>query len=80
MKRAFSVRETEKLVSAEGKSKKKPLKRKKNPDVVRVEEELKTVLGTKVTINSNGNKGNIEINFYSKDELDRLIEMLKSLD
>jgi len=76
----LSVRETEKLVSAEGKSKKKPLKRKKNPDVVRVEEELKTVLGTKVTINSNGNKGNIEINFYSKDELDRLIEMLKSLD
>lgn len=76
----LSVRETEKLVSAEGKSKKKPLKRKKNPDVIRVEEELKTVLGTKVTINSNGNKGNIEINFYSKDELDRLIEMLKSLD
>lgn len=76
----LSVRETEKLVSAEGKSKKKPLKRKKNPDVVRVEEELKTVLGTKVTINSNGNKGNIEINFYSKDELDRLIEMLKSID
>lgn len=76
----LSVRETEKLVSAEGKSKKKPLKRKKNPDVIRVEEELKTVLGTKVTINSNGNKGNIEINFYSRDELDRLIEMLKSLD
>lgn len=76
----LSVRETEKLVSSEAKPKKKPLKRKKNPDVVRVEEELKTVLGTKVTINSNGNKGNIEINFYSKDELDRLIEMLKSLD
>ncbi len=76
----LSVRETEKLVSTEAKPKKKPLKRKKNPDVVRVEEELKTVLGTKVTINSNGNKGNIEINFYSKDELDRLIEMLKSLD
>ena len=76
----LSVRETEKLVSTEAKPKKKTLKRKKNPDVVRVEEELKTVLGTKVTINSNGNKGNIEINFYSKDELDRLIEMLKSLD
>lgn len=76
----LSVREAEKLVSSEGKEKKKtPLKKRKSPDVTRVEEELKTVLGTKISINGNTNKGKIEIDFYSRDELERLIEMLKSL-
>lgn len=76
----LSVRETEKLVSSEGVGKKKtPLKKRKNPDVARVEEELKAAIGTKVCINGNANKGKIEINFYSGDELERLIELLKSL-
>ena len=76
----LSVRETEKLVSQQGKSKKKkPAAKVKNPDVARVEEELKEALGTRVTINNNGKKGKIEIEFFSRDELDRLIEMLKSL-
>ena len=47
--------------------------------MARVEEELKEALGTRVTINNNGKKGKIEIEFFSRDELDRLIEMLKSL-
>ena len=50
-----------------------------NPNVTRVEEELKASLGTKVTINNTGNKGKIEIEYYSKDELERLIELLKTL-
>ena len=76
----LSVRETEKLVSSEGVGKKKtPLKKRKNPDVARVEEELKAAIGAKVCINGNANKGKIEINFYSGDELERLIELLKSL-
>jgi len=80
LEEGLSVRETEKLASTEAKPKKKtPLKKKKNPDVARVEEELKEVLGTKVTINNKGNKGSIEIEYYSKDELERLLEMLKTL-
>jgi len=76
----LSVRETEKLASSEEKPKKKtPLKKKKNPDVARVEEELKNILGTKVNINSKGNKGSIEIEYYTKDDLERLLELLKSL-
>lgn len=76
----LSVREAEKLAAQEDKPKKrKPAAKRKDPNVTRVEEELKAALGTKVTINNAGNKGKIEIEYYSKDELERLIELLKSL-
>ena len=76
----LSVRETEKLAASEGKTKKRtPLKKKKSPDVLKVEEELKTALGTKISISGTQNTGKIEIEFYSKDDLERLIELLKSL-
>lgn len=81
IKEGLSVRETERLVSEQGKAKKRrPAAKVKNPDVARVEEELKETLGTRVTINQNGKKGRIEIEFFSGDELDRLIELLKSLN
>ncbi len=76
----LSVRETEKLVSELGKpAKKKPVKKVKNADTIHVEEELKTILGTKVNIVEKGKKGKIEIECYSRDELNRLIELLKRL-
>ena len=76
----LSVRQTEKLVSGLGKApKKKPLQKQKNPDTLRVEEELKTILGTKVSIVEKGKKGKIEIECFSRDELNRLIELLKKL-
>ena len=79
VKEGLSVRETERLAAEIGKPKKKPAKRAKNPNVSRVEAELKEVLGTKININQKGSKGKIEIEFFSKDELERLIDMLKSL-
>ena len=76
----LSVRAVEKMVSEIGKDKKKrPAARVKNPDVARVEAELKESLGTRVTINQNGNKGKIEIEYFSREELERLIELLKAL-
>lgn len=76
----LSVRQTEKLVSGLGKApKKKPIQKQKNPDTLRVEEELKTILGTKVSIVEKGKKGKIEIECFSRDELNRLIELLKKL-
>lgn len=80
-KEGLSVRETEKLMKSENAPVKKPAKRKaeKNADVKRVEEDLKTVLGTKVNLAHNGKKGKIEIEYYSREELDRLIDLLKSL-
>ena len=42
-----------------------------------IEEKLKQTLGTKVAIASKGNgSGKIEIEFYSHDDLDKIIELL----
>lgn len=77
----LSVRETEKLTKEEKTPAKRPAKRKaeKNADVKRVEEDLKLVLGTKVNLEQKGKKGKIEIEYYSREELERLIELLKTL-
>ena len=80
IREGLSVRETERLVSAQGKGmKKRPAAKVKNPDVARVESELKDALGTRVSIVQNGKKGKIEIEYFSREELDRLIELLKKL-
>ena len=80
----LSVREVERLV----KELLKPKKVKKKADPERdmevffkdVEEKLKGVMGTKVSINrKDKNKGRIEIEYYSSAELERLIELLESL-
>ena len=80
IKHAWSVRQLEKITREE-KPAARPAKKAtvKNANVKRVEEDLKEALGTKVTLNQKGNKGKIEIEFYSKEELERLIEMLKSV-
>ena len=76
----LSVREAEKLASQDSKTKKRPLpKKRKNADTARVEEELKAALGTRVSITGSARKGRIELEFYSREELERLIELLKSL-
>ncbi|MBQ2747813.1 MAG: ParB/RepB/Spo0J family partition protein [Firmicutes bacterium] len=76
----LSVREIEKL--AEGSKKKgKPAARKKQKsiEVKTVEEDLKLALGTKVNLVEKGKKGKIEIEYYSREELERLIDLLKAI-
>lgn len=81
----LSVREVEKLV----KLLLNPRKKKEQKDEDRdleifyhdLEEKLKSVMGTKVTINKKDkNKGRIEIEYYSSAELDRIIELLQSIE
>lgn len=76
----LSVRQVEKLAAETGKPKKHPAKRAKNADTLHVERELKDLFGTKVTIQQNGKKGCIQLEYYSTDELNRLIELLKSVE
>ena len=77
----LSVRQAETLAKdTKDSAKKKPVKKKrKSADEKRVEEDLKNALGTRVNLLRNGKRGKIEIEFYSKEELERLIELLKSL-
>lgn len=79
--KGLSVRETEKI-SKKGLSfdRKKPGKHPaKNAAVKQIESELSSALGTKVNLNQNGNKGKIEIEYYSREELEGLIEALLSV-
>ena len=82
VKQGLSVRQIEKLAqeTKTGRTKKKANTAAKSPDVRRVEEVLKEVLGTKVNLNQKGKKGKIEIEFYSREDLERLIELLKTLN
>lgn len=48
----------------------------KIPEVQELEDKLKRALGTKVTIKHKEKRGSIEIQYYSLDELDRLLEIL----
>ncbi len=78
----LSVRQTEKLVKpGTGLKTRIEKKRADSTDQQYLEaiaEELKKSLGTKVTINGVSDKGKIEIEYYSGDEHDRLIGILKS--
>lgn len=77
----LSVRETEKLVKVFDKP--QAAKKVKVPEhdfIYRdVEEKLKASVGTKVVIkNKDNNKGKIEIEYYSKDDFERIVEMLSA--
>lgn len=79
--KGLSVREAEKL-SKKGLSfdRKKPGKHPtKNAAVKQIESELSSALGTKVNLSQNGNKGKIEIEYYSREELEGLVEALRAI-
>ena len=74
----LSVRDTEKLAKKIGKE--KPTKKEEDSQLKAVfqdlEEKMKAALGTKVSINRrNEQKGKIEIEYYSMEELERLMEI-----
>ena len=82
----LSVRETEKLVKKIQKEKDTPETAKKelDPQLTTIcrdlEEKMKHILGTKVAINQKDDKkGKIEIEYYSMDELDRIIDLFDTI-
>ncbi|WP_459076761.1 ParB/RepB/Spo0J family partition protein [Herbivorax alkaliphila] len=74
----MNVRETEKLIkNIKNKNKQKKVEKKQdNYEFERVEENLQNILGTKVKIVNKNKKGKIMIEYYSNEELDRLIELI----
>lgn len=78
MQEGMSVRETEKMVSrlTEEKKVKKIKDAKKDPFIRDIESRLEMALGTRVMINKNKKGGKIYIEYYSDEELERIIEMI----
>lgn len=74
----LNVRDTEDVVKNIKKKKKKTRNNKdiKDSFIVEVEENLMRLLGTKVQILPGKNKGKIEIEYYSDEDLERLVEII----
>jgi len=84
MQENLSVRDVEKLVKMMSRPKKEKKEKETGPDINliyrQLEDKLKTIMGTKVIINrKDKNKGRIEIEYYSQEELERLIELMESM-
>ena len=79
----LSVRVTEKLVkSILTPTKKKPVVSNPTEDAIyeSLEEKMKGITGTRVFIHrKKNNKGKIEIEYYSRDDLDRIIDLFESI-
>ena len=78
-KDGLSVRQIELMAKETKAPARKAPKVKKSADEKKIEEDMKNALGTKVNLNRKGKKGKIEIEFYSDEELERLIELITSL-
>ena len=78
----LSVRESEAIAKgrSSGKIKIASKKSKKTTSPIKmVEDELITILGTKVEIHYLKNGGDIEIHFFSDDDFDRILDLLRSI-
>ena len=78
----LSVRETEKLVKALKNPKKEIKKQKPEHTFVynNIEEQMKNIIGTKVSVNPKANgKGKIEIEYYSEEELERIYDLIMTI-
>jgi ParB family chromosome partitioning protein len=81
----MSVRKIEQLAKATGKTTegtgRKTPPREVSAGVQHIEEKLRQTLGTKVNVKEReGGKGEIVIEFYSLDDLDRLLDLFASLE
>ncbi|MGB9595482.1 MAG: ParB/RepB/Spo0J family partition protein [Candidatus Poribacteria bacterium] len=76
----LSVRQTEKLVQ---KMLQQPKQKKKKPmanvaEIAELENRLRKLLATQVKVRHKGNKGKIEIEFYSPDDLERIMSIIEA--
>lgn len=86
VEKKLSVRETEKLVKKINENEIKEEKelnlekgeKPRDPEIVSVEDVLQKILGTKVRLNHKKKSGKIVIEYYSKEELERIIEIIKN--
>jgi ParB family chromosome partitioning protein len=76
----LNVRQTEILVRKFSGQKPEIKKTKKivSPEINSLEDQIRTILGTKVTLNHGKKGGTIVIHYYSEEELNTLIDRFKN--
>lgn len=80
VKKGLSVRALEQIVKDRKAGNEDPEKRpapRKDAHIRQLEDELISALGTKVEIRHSGSGGKIEISYYSLDDFDRILEIIK---
>ncbi len=82
IQKGFSVREVEERAKVGASTAKKGTPKSKtkmrDPEILKLEEELRGVLGTKVVVENNRkNKGRVIIEYYSLDDLDRILGVIR---
>ncbi|WP_097028234.1 ParB/RepB/Spo0J family partition protein [Clostridium peptidivorans] len=74
----LSVRETEKLIKSLNRDKEKQKNDKQvNQYYQDIKNKLEELFGTRVFLNSNNDKGKIQIEYYSEEDLQRILDILK---
>jgi ParB family chromosome partitioning protein len=81
VKEQLSVRQVEKLVQRQARPKTSNSKKKATlPYAIReAEDKLRRIFGTQVRIHLKGKGGTIELEFYSENDLERLIELMQKI-
>lgn len=75
----LSVRQTEKLIQKLLSKPKAKIKTTVHfPEIEAIEKRLRTILATKVKIRQKGEKGKVEIEYYSSEDLERIISIIES--
>jgi ParB family chromosome partitioning protein len=77
VRHGWSVRELERFARKEPGTKR--ARSPRDPQVRRVEETLSGALGTRVRLSGTTGKGKIQLEYFSREELDRLLELLSGL-
>ncbi len=75
LQKGLSVRETETLVRMSGMSISRK-HRKKDPETASIEERLQHKFGTRVVIRQGKKRGRIEIQYFSNEDLSRVLDLL----
>lgn len=80
IKRALSVRDFEKMVKKAVMPQQKNVAPQQSIELKDMVNRMQRVFATKVTVLGNDNKGRIYIDYYNRDDLDRISSILSSLE
>jgi ParB family chromosome partitioning protein len=73
----INVRETEQIAKVQKKDKPEILKPEMSFALREASQELSSYLGTKVTLSGDETRGYVNIHYFSKDDLERILELIK---
>ncbi len=77
LKAGLSVRETERLVKRLRSKKARGAEVKVDPQIEFLTEQLKKILKTMVRVKDRGGKGKVEIEYYSWEDLERILDLIR---